>query len=64
MTIDIKVPLIDRIQSRDAWAKLNRILLMEISVSSPEIARELAGFMSDLNVELHKKFGILETANK
>ena len=50
-----------RIQTREAWSRLNKYLVHAIGSAPESEASELAAFMSDLNIELHKKFGVLET---
>lgn len=52
----------DRILTREAWKRLNSAILqsMDMGRVSLDIAIELSGFLSDLNIALHKKFGTLD----
>ncbi len=50
----------DRIKTREAWARLNKYLVHAVGSAPESEASELAAFMSDTNIELHEKFGVLE----
>jgi hypothetical protein len=51
----------DRIETREAWSRLNRHLLHAIEAAPRDEALQISAFFSDLNMALHQKFGIQET---
>lgn len=51
---------ISRIQSREAWERLNTAILAEIGKAEPEVKRELVGFLADLSITFCRKFGAEE----
>ncbi len=58
-TVNVQNPL-DRIQTRESWARLNKYLRHAIEAAPTGEAIELLGFLSDLNIALHEKFGFEE----